>query len=90
MTYYISMTHKFYSNGAKWSGSTPALQVGLMGADDFHGVNVFETRADAEARIDEFNNAVYLQMHNEIGRPALRVKTPSQLTDRQRDQLAAA
>jgi hypothetical protein len=82
MTYYISMTHEFYGNGA-------STQVDLLGADSFEGVAVFATRADAQATIEEFDNTVYRQMHNESGRPALRVKTPSQLTARQRYQLAA-
>ena len=80
MTYFISMTHEFYGNGA-------STQVDLLGADTFEGVAVFAARADAEARIDEFDSTVYRQMHNEGGRPALRVKTPSQLTARQRDQV---
>ena len=80
MTYYISMTHEFYGNGA-------SARVDLMGADTFEGVASFATRADAEARIEEFNNTVYRQMHNEFARPSLRVKTPSQLTARQLAQL---
>jgi hypothetical protein len=79
MTYYISMTHEFYGNGA-------STVVDLMGADTFEGVAVFATRAEAEARIEEFDNTVYRRMHNECGRPALRVKTPSQLTMRQSAQ----
>ena len=81
MTYYISMTHEFYGNGA-------STQVDLMGAETLNGVAEFATRAAAEAKIEEFENSVYLQMHNESGRPELRVKTPSQLTARQRWQLA--
>jgi len=81
MKYYISMTHEFQCHG-------PTTIVDLMGADSFEGVAVFATRAAAEARIEEFDNTVYRQMHNEIGRPALRVKTPSQLTARQRGQAA--
>ena len=80
MTYYISMTHEFYGNGA-------STIVDLMGADTFEGVAKFATRAEAEARIDEFDSTVYRQLHNESGRPALRVKTPSQLTPRQSAQV---
>jgi hypothetical protein len=79
MTYYISMTHEFYGTGE-------AARVDLMGADSLEGVAKFATRAAAEAMIAEFDNTVYRQMHNEIGRPTLRVKTPSQLTARQRYQ----
>jgi len=80
MTYYISMTHKFYGNGA-------STQVDLLGVDRFEGVEQFATRAEAEARIEEFDNTVYYLMHNEVGRPSLRVKTPSQLTARQQSQV---
>lgn len=80
LTYYISMTHEFYGNGA-------STRVELMGADTFEGVAVFATRAEAEAEIESFDSTVYRQMHNESGRPALRVKTPSQLTMRQRAQV---
>ena len=80
MTYYISMTHEFY-------GYRSNTVVDLMGADTFDGVAVFATRAEAEARIEEFDNTVYRQKNNEIGRPDLRVKTPSQLTARQIDQV---
>jgi len=79
MTYYISMTHEFYGNGAR-------TQVDIMGADTFDEVAVFATRAEAEAEIERFDSAVYRQMYNESGRPALRVKTPSQLTMRQAAQ----
>ena len=80
MTYYISLTHEFNGNGAR-------DRVDIMGADTFEGVEVFDSRAAAQARIEEFNSNVYRQMQNESGRPALRVKTPSQLTTRQRSQL---
>jgi len=80
MTYYISMTHKFYGNGA-------STVVDLMGEDSWEGVEVFATRAGAEARIEEFDNTVYYLMNNEVGRPSLRVKTPSQLTARQQSQV---
>ena len=82
MTYYISMTHEFYGNGA-------STVVGLMGADSFEGVEQFATRAEAEARIEEFDNTVYYLRHNETGRPSLRVKTPSQLSARQQSQADA-
>ena len=80
MTYYISMTHEFYGRG------TRAL-VDLMGADTFEGVAAFTTRAEAQAEIERFDNTVYRQLYNESGRPALRVKTPSQLTPRQSAQV---
>ena len=80
MTYYISVTHQFYGNGA-------SNVVDLMGADTFEGVEVFATRAEAEAEIERFDNTVYNQKHNESGRPALRVKTAGELTMRQLDQL---
>ena len=79
MTYYISMTREFYGNGA-------STVVDLMGANTFQGVAVFATRAEAEAEIERFDGTVYRQMYNESGRPALRVKTPSQLTVRQAAQ----
>ena len=82
MTYYISMSHDFY-------GNRPSTQVDLLGADSFEGVEQFATRAAADARIEEFDNTVYYQMHNEVGRPSLRVKTPSQLTARQQSQADA-
>ena len=82
MTYYISMTHEFYGHGGKGAST----KVDLMGADTFEGVAEFASRADAEARIEEFDSTVYYTMHNETGRPSLRVKTPSQLTSRQAAQ----
>jgi len=80
MKYYISMTHEFYGNGA-------STVVDLMGANTFQGVAAFATRAEAEAEIERFDGTVYRQMHNECGRPTLRVKTTSQLTARQRAQV---
>ena len=79
MNYYISMTHEFYGQ------STRAL-VDLMGADTLEGVAKFATRAEAQAEIERFDNTVYRQLYNESGRPALRVKTPSQLTMREAAQ----
>jgi len=79
MTYYVSITHEFYGHGA-------SRIVDILGADTFDGAEVFATRAEAEARIEEFDQTVYRTMYNETGRPALRVKTPSQLTPRQSAQ----
>ena len=76
MAYYISMTREFYGHGRKGAST----QVDLMDADTFGGVAVFASRAEAEARIKEFDSTIYYQTHNESGRAALRVKTQSQLT----------
>ena len=80
MTYYISMTRNFY-------GCPSTTCVSLMGSDTFDGAKVFATRAAAEAEIERFDSTVYYQAHNEFGRASLRVKTPSQLTRRQADQV---
>ena len=79
MTYYISMTREFYGNGA-------STVVDLMGAHSMDGVAEFATRAEAEAEIERFDSVVYYTKHNETGRPSLRIKTPSQLTRRERLQ----
>ena len=77
--YFISMTHQFYGNGA-------STVVDLMGGDSAEGAEEFATRAEAEAVIEEFDSTVYHALYNEIARPALRVKTLSQLTPRQAAQ----
>jgi hypothetical protein len=82
MAYYISMKRYFNNRSA-------TLIVDLLGANTSDGVASFATRADAASEIERFNSTVYCQSHKEVGRPALRIKTPSQLTAHQRAQIAA-
>ena len=77
--YVIVATHSFYG---------PTTTRDLVSDRDRMGrPALFETRAEAEEYLSDYDNGVYYTRHNETGRPSYEVRTVNSLPRYLADQI---